>query len=166
MNTQTVSNWFQIIASIAVLAGLALVLIELRQSKALAEAQFARDAFMFASQLDLTLMGDNPVDALKKACMEPAHVSETDAIILSLVLENLYQRVWSMKLSNELADFGAPWTATGVGDLRRILDTEFGRRWWIQSQDYRDPEIVELGNELLSKLGPPSCEARFHGLLE
>ena len=59
MNYQSLSNWIQIVTGIAILVGLGLVVLELRQSRDIALAQLSSDLFMMRSA-QLSVNGREP----------------------------------------------------------------------------------------------------------
>jgi hypothetical protein len=57
-------DWLQLAASIAVLAGLLLVVLEMRQSRAIAEAQVISESFAIGGANVSAVLGDRAADVL------------------------------------------------------------------------------------------------------
>lgn len=60
MESGNISNWVQIAATVGVIVGIALVVVELRQAKALSQAETTTQFFAEHSQNARALMGENP----------------------------------------------------------------------------------------------------------
>ena len=61
-------DWFQTISMLAILVGVFLVAYEVRQTRALDLAQLASEGYSLIAHRRLTLLGDEPLDALMKSC--------------------------------------------------------------------------------------------------
>ena len=82
MNPDKVANWIQITATIGVLIGIVLVVIELRQAKAIAHANFTANFFSETAQNSRSQMGENPAIVLAKACLRPNEISAQELFVL------------------------------------------------------------------------------------
>jgi hypothetical protein len=82
MQSNEIANWMQVAASIAVLAGLGLVIFELRQARELATAEVLGQQFAMAVQFDSAMFGEDLATSLAKACTGESPITARDAIIL------------------------------------------------------------------------------------
>jgi hypothetical protein len=70
-SNRDLSTWVQIVTGVAVVVGLVLVIVELRQVQTLSRAQLTSDAMIQRGNVQLAMAGENPDVALAKACIEP-----------------------------------------------------------------------------------------------
>ena len=70
------------VANLGVLVGLLLVSMQISQSTDIARAQLANDYYLADMQLELSMMGESPVDAWTKAVHTPDDITPRDAAIL------------------------------------------------------------------------------------
>ena len=82
MESQKLANWIQVITAVAVLAGLTLVVFELRQAKELTQVQITAEGFTRGVNLELSKMAEDPRSALIKAEFRPEELTEEDAVTL------------------------------------------------------------------------------------
>jgi hypothetical protein len=62
MNTDRLNRWLTLAANLAVFAGLVVLILEIRQSSAIAEAQFYLDQVEQNENLELAMLGDKPAE--------------------------------------------------------------------------------------------------------
>ena len=159
---QRFHDWLQLAASIAVLAGLVLVVFELRQSRAIAEAQIISDSFAIGAANVSTVLGERAADVLARACTAPESMSHEDLVIAK------YYYVHRIALVRRLASISV---GTGVyADsnwreyarnivLPEVFDSAVGRAWW--QVERPAGELGEIGDALLAESGPPGCGERL-----
>ena len=63
MDSSKIANWVQVTATVGVLIGIVLVVIEMRQAKALAHAEVTAQFFQEVAQNNRAQMGENPAAA-------------------------------------------------------------------------------------------------------
>lgn len=158
---QRMVDWLQLAASLAVLIGLVLVVVELRQSRAIAEAEIINQSFEIGAANVSAVMGENAAAVLAKACVAPASLTEEELVVASFYNKHrlsLVRRLAVISRSTELYADGA-WQAYARGNvLPEIFSSEVGRAWWRTTRPYLgNRELETIGNELLETLGPPSC---------
>ena len=68
MDSSRIANWVQVTATIGVIIGVALVVIELRQAKTMSRAEATTQFFAEIAQNSRAQMGENPASTLSKAC--------------------------------------------------------------------------------------------------
>ena len=76
------ADWVQIVSSLVLVAGLALVVYEMRQSKQLAQAQLASDSYTLAVERHLAAMGEELAQAHARACDNIESISREDSFVL------------------------------------------------------------------------------------
>lgn len=66
-----ISDWIQGLSAIAIVVGLILVVIELRQAEQIAQAQIWGESNSATMQIYETVMGEESAESLSKACFNP-----------------------------------------------------------------------------------------------
>ena len=97
MNSQQVATWAQVITGIAVLIGLGLVVWELTQARALARAQLTSESYTVAIQTTTSLLGEDPLAAVAKACDRPNELTTQDTLVLKRYYEGLLGRAMVLR---------------------------------------------------------------------
>lgn len=158
MRFDHVSNWFQLIASVAVVAGLALVVGELRQAKQLAGAELLATNYMGFAERELAVLGENPAPVLVRSCLDPESVTDEDARVLVSHYQQLLFALAGMIEVELVGDFGTErWRTFASGTLLNVLTTEHGRWYWEWVKPTLYPGLRELGDALVEDLGAASC---------
>ena len=80
--TLTATDWIQVVATLAIVVSIILVLIELRQSREIAEAQLISDQYAIEAGLLHATLGETPAHALAKACEHPGDLTREDTEVL------------------------------------------------------------------------------------
>ena len=78
----------QIFSALAIVVGLILVLVELRQSRGVAEAQLLSDQASIDTSILIGVMGENTAKVLAVACDEPQELSREQGEVLQAYLRS------------------------------------------------------------------------------
>jgi hypothetical protein len=122
-------NWFQIISNAAIIFGLALVVNELNQSKQLALVQFINDDFDRLTNAQLAMMSDDPREALAKAALHPADLTERDVVTLNAWYETVILNWSNMQVTSQTAGLDRPLQPLVIEQARIHFSSAPGRRW-------------------------------------
>ncbi len=164
MDSSKFANWVQITATIGVIIGVALVVIELRQAKTIARAEITAQFFAESAQNARVQMGENPAIVLSKACLHPKEVTDEELF----VLEGYFYSRWALADRSyrvELAaEFGLPWQKIVRRTLQPIVRLEHGRKWLAQQASFFNPFFLELVSELIKESETSSCEEFLNDL--
>lgn len=131
MNTKTMLDrvdWFQTITALAVLIGLGLVIAELRQTRSIAEAQYANDTYFLLSEQIQPLLEGEILDARVKDCFnEPLSRKETMVLHWWRIRAvNVAEREkWLSDLVTE-----KDWRPNAEANFGLVFSTSGGKRWW------------------------------------
>jgi len=155
-----VSDWLQIIASVAVVAGLALVVQQLRQTERHTGADLIGSAYFALVDREMAILGEEPASALVRACMDPDSVTDEDQRVLAGIYN---QRIYSISAMIEVEVAGGfssdRWKVFAPSELLPVFETEHGRWYWSVAKASLWPELRRFGDELLADLGPVDCPA-------
>ena len=148
----------QIITSLAVVAGLGLVVYELRQSHSLARAEAAGQTRAVQSAEYTQMLGENFSETLAKACREPDALTPSEQIQMYAYVSLQLNTIARMIDNAEIANFGYDWRETIKGPLSRILATRTGRaRYEIHSASFSEEYRTEFKKIAIS-LENINCE--------
>ena len=156
-----VVDWLQLAASLAVLVGLGLVVLELRQARAIAQSEMVSESFAIGAENVSAVMGESPARALARACLEPAALTPDELIVVSFYYSHriaLVRRFASITRATELYP-DENWQLYARSNvLPEVFSSEVGRAWWRTHAPYKGDETLKaIGDELLAELGPPTC---------
>lgn len=121
-----------ILANIGLLVGLTLVSIQINQSTAIAEAQLASDYFLADMQLELSMMGDDPISSFVKAVYAPGELTERDAGVLDRYFNYGLIQVDRLVQMRDAGLADAELVNRQVDYMKWHLGNPAGRTWWAE----------------------------------
>ena len=140
------------LANLSVLAGLLLVAVQISQGTEITRAQLANDYYLADMQLELTMMGDAPVESWLKAVYSPEEITRQDAAILDRYFNFGLVQVRRLHQMRQLGLAEDVVLTEQVDYLAWHLGNEVGRRWWAHYQsDDPDNEVVRLVDQAMQK---------------
>ncbi|MGK0223849.1 MAG: hypothetical protein ACI9ON_003096 [Limisphaerales bacterium] len=103
-NIEVINAWAQILTSVAVIAGLGLVVWELQLTR-----QVSIDTYALLSTSDNTtdnsaMYGERVAEVIAKACFEPSSLSNAELFILDRYFENRLDRVFQVLWQGNFSD--------------------------------------------------------------
>ena len=158
MESNKIAHWIQVIATVGVLVGIVLVVMELRQAKAMTEAETISQFFAEVAENGRVQMGENPALIISKACSHPSEITDADLV----VLEGYFSTRWALADRSfrleEAAEFDTPWREISSKTLEPVLRLEHGRKWLTHRGLTRNPDFKELISQLLAEVENTSCD--------
>lgn len=154
MQKLTTTDWVQVIATLAIVVSIALVLIELRQSREIAVAQLISDEWAMEASLKIAMLGENPALVLAKACSHPSELTREDTEILDNYVQSKLAQIGRKRQISALTGFyDGQYSIRGT--LVEILGTPYGRHAWETVSPFWEgyPEVRETAEELLTEIG-------------
>lgn len=165
MDNNKLFNIMQVATGIALLVGLVLVFVELRQAKELTLAELSSQGYAEGLAEFRTIMGENSAAVIAKSCIAPESLTPEEMVILSAYYSGRVAQVSRLRVLEFVAEFGVPWQTLAVQQLSGILDTEPGRQWFNRNlqQDSElfaiGQKIIEGGEDCKNPLIPPGVES-------
>ena len=141
-------NAIQMATGLAVVIGLILVFIELRQAKSLSLAELTSQGYSEALADFRTVMGENPAPIIAKSCFDPDALNAEEMVVLHAYYNSKIGQISRLRVLELVADFGVPWHAVASQQLGEVLSTRPGRIWF-ERHLKADHEVYELGTKLL-----------------
>lgn len=156
MDSSKLNNWIQSITGIAVLLGIGLVVFELQQNREATISQLSSEGFQVVSQMNSSVLGDQPAEALAKACEKPDELTTAELVVLDHYYTDLIMRTRRIRTLGERGSFYGPdqWKED-YGQWAFMFETAAGRAYWKSFP--HDPELQRVGDELLSNWSRPTC---------
>lgn len=158
MDHQKINSIVQIATSLAILVGLGLVVYELNQTKTLVMTQLTSDGFITGIQQEIAVIGENPSQAIAKACMNPSELTPDELILLDRLYQARIAQIQRAKALQEMAEFGLTWETLAEDSLPYIFNNEYGKLWWDNiASAYLEEEIASLGNQIRHSESVADC---------
>jgi len=161
-------NWkesLQFLSNIAILLGIALVVLELQQTQTLVRAQLSSDGYMAMLEHSNTMMGESPEIILQKACFQPETITPQDVLILAEVFGAKARLAMRNKDIEDIAGLNIDWEIMARTYFRQVLETEIGRNFYAQSKRGLKNELQEIADEILAGSNGRDCAERYENLL-
>lgn len=139
------------VANLGVLVGLLLVAVQISQSTDIARAQLANDYYLADMQLELSMMGESPVDSWTRAVHTPDDITPHDAAVLDRFFNYGLVQVRRLQQMQQLGLAESGVLDQQIRYLEWHLGNEVGRRWWAQyKSEEPEDEIVRMIDKVLS----------------
>ena len=139
MDTDRLNRWFKFCANVGVLIGLVILILEIRQSSAIAEGQFYMDQVNLNETVESAMLGDSPAAAWERSVFEPASLSPADIRIMDAYLSSRLS-VWVDTLELERRGFLEPGsTAANIdSSIAYFFGNTFAQTWWSNERETED----------------------------
>ena len=144
MMKSTAIDLIQILTGVAVLAGLVLVIIELRQSHSLSRAEVTAMTYSDFSANEQSQLSENFADTFVKACTDPLKLSDAEMHEM-IAFGNLQLITMTrFRLLQEIAGYDYDWRVSSRGPVRRWLSTPVGVATYYEVKDHLHPELIPV----------------------
>jgi hypothetical protein len=161
MTGRSIFDIVQIVTGLAVVAGLVVVILELRQAHEIARAEQTNEFRSKYDKLATAEMGEILPAALANACRSPQDLTDAEFVAL-----NAYYISLLMVVRNSYLEKGediasrTTWRDYAIASFDSIFLTAPGRAWWrekVQLDWLKIPdEVRDLGNDHLDS-APATC---------
>ena len=141
MNSQSLTNWIQIGATLFVAAGIVLVILEMQQAKQIATAGLIESSTREIIHSSRAVGGEQIAESIARSCTTPADMTATDFVVLDRYFESQHQQVNAIRYTAFVGGYDADWLPMAKGIYRSITASEHGR-WWLKRKLSR----LEQGN--------------------
>lgn len=158
MNNQALVSWVQVITGLALLIGLALVMLELRQAKSLTLAELVSQGYGEALEDNRAVMGEQTAAALAIACYAPEQLSDEQMVMITAYFTNQVLQASRWRVLDRIADFGVPWRSIAQQQLTTVLAIPIGQRWFAGAA-LVDPEMAKIGASVVES--KPTCTSYY-----
>lgn len=152
-------EWVQIVATGAVIIGLALVIWELRQTHDIARAQLISDEYLARMENERTMMGENPAPVIVKGCQTPDELTPAEQRINGAYVTLVYLRNERNRYLAQVSDLGRTLDTSTHQTLRVLLGTPRFRSWYEMNRDRIPPDVVRIGDEIIAGRAEEPCVA-------
>lgn len=132
MDSQTISDRLQLVATIGVIVGLALVIWELRQQREFAQAEMTSQSFFLAVQQNSVHFGDRAIaPILLRSCRTPEDLEEEDIALLLFYANDRFlpaRRLYALERRSDL--YGEQWRYSARSAAEELFSIPLLRAYW------------------------------------
>ena len=139
----------QLVTAASILAGIYLVMVELRQAREISTVQMIHTRLVANVEHDSRIFGENLAVTLAKACHNPKDLNDSEVIALNYYFLTRMRQVYIVYTGATLGTFQQGigivenWRQLGTGYIRDILTYPSGRRWIKQHPYYQNVANAE-----------------------
>ena len=152
-------KWVHVMTLLTLIVGIFAVVFELRQTRESIHSETTFRAFDRLTQLNLSILGEEPMETIAKACETPDDLSFKELMILDRYYFEVLSRVRAEYYIARETGLLQQWQDHSFGDFYQVLSTKPGRAWW-HTMGW-EPIIAELGERYLKLIKEGSCVDRF-----
>ena len=149
MHNKTLFDYVQLAMSVAVFAGLVLVVIELRQAHSIAQQQAAATTYSDLITTQQTYLGENFSTTLAKACRNVGELTDAELLQMRAYRNIQLITITRLRLNQEIAGFSYDWQEGADGPLARWLYTPVAHAQLANLDDV-DPSIKVLAKQYIA----------------
>ena len=164
MNSKTIANGIQTLTGIAILIGLALVVLELRQSRELARAQLAADGWAEGMALDRSQLSENFAVTRTKACLTPNELTDSELLEMQAYNSHVMGSLRRRRGYEHIGDYNElSWARAKEDQIGQWLSTKVGRADYAVQRDRLPIWITDVADSLLETGNITSCQEGYLG---
>jgi hypothetical protein len=139
----------QLVTAASILAGIYLVMVELRQAREISTVQMIHTRLVANVEHDSRIFGENLAVTLAKACHNPNDLDDSEVIALNYYFLTRVRQVYIVYTGATLGTYQQGigivenWRQLGTGYIRDILAYPSGRHWIKQHPYYQNVANAE-----------------------
>ncbi len=148
-------DWPSMVDSLAIIAGLVLVAIELNQNTKHLRLQLLDQITARANENNRALLGENPTAAIEKSVREPENLTYAELLIVDAHLINVLSG-WEDRffLYEEGLVEASDWERKIEEEVNWFFGNRFAKTWWRESaREFVEPEVARYIDEALEAVG-------------
>ena len=163
-------TWLQLLTLLSVVAGVALVVWELQQTRAMTLTELVHGTITDIQTDRSANYGENLAHVQYKACFEPSELTHSEAFILGAFFDNQIGRVNRYKVQADLGGFETSWRHLGSYEVREVLSYPQDRAWlkhhplWMHEN--ADPKLREFFTEMIAANDFENCKILIERMVE
>ncbi len=149
-------DWLQITSNVAIIIGLGIVIYELQQTRELSFTEGLASSGSILTTRTVSMMGEDPRQALLNAALYPDRITELDAVALDALYHDIVRSWFLTAWSEEVDGIERNWEGAIYSDVWYLFKTEPGKRWlklWLDgNQDNPNSaiqKVVSVGRQAL-----------------
>jgi len=164
MTFQRFDRWVQIIGALGIIAGLALVAVELSQSRQLARAELGSGSMAYRQTLLTSVQGEGLAAALAQAIEEPAALSIEQQVVLDAWYDDVMGQVLRQRYLFRLHVFQDPVEPFARIQARAYFGNAYARAWWRRNRDGYPDELVKIMDPVIEGMPVDRDRREFEAL--
>ena len=149
MNTSKLNNSVQIFTSAAIIIGLALVVLEIRENNAIAEDDALSEFWTNWIALSTPEYSSDIGSAYIKSINDPASLSDEEMFRLGSWLTAVMSTYGQLFLMHQEGRVSDDYRSELADEVEYYFGNNYGRAWYAENKDWLLPEMVEVIDEQL-----------------
>lgn len=136
----------QLTTVFAVVMGIALVFVEMRENRDISLAQIALTRLTVVSEDRANIFGEELALVLQKACFDPETISQAESLILNEFFQVQMEHIIRVNFIYELGKFESryPFESVAQPYVMRVLSYPSGRAWLDKQPYWSNPKAGPL----------------------
>jgi hypothetical protein len=131
------NQWLTLAANAGVLIGLVVLILEVRQASAIAEAQFFLDRIETNETLEFAMLGDNPAAVWEQSLFSPESLSAADVRVMDGYLSAVLFSWWNLFALEQRGFVESGRTAQNINlSAEFYFGSTFAQTWWQHERDH------------------------------
>ena len=153
MELTKVNEWLQLGAALGVLAGLALIVVEIRQNSDLVRAQLISESTDGWSDFSYSVYDEDIAEALAKVYEDPTALTTAELIKLD---HYMWASVSQISREIHLNEMGLlpSWSQFSSDDADLTFGNRFALSWFIENKDSLNIEMAEYMDQYMNEISP------------
>jgi len=153
MDDQRIDRWLGIVGNVAVVIGLIIVAVELRQSSSIANGELAAQFFRDIQDLERSRQDSDFARVYAKSIEDPDELTLAELVQLDGYYNVLLAQISSARRLVELGLFQQNYEYIVRANVRDVLYTPFSHIWWRSvAEDWADRETLDFINDELDQM--------------
>lgn len=162
MTKKTLDTWLGVIGNVAVVIGLFVVAMELRQNSIVANGELSSQFQTNWEEIDRSRQEPSFAAVYAKSIERPAELTLAEQV----QLDGYYWSVIDqLQLAQDLVEaelFYSSYEEIGRSFVRDVLITPYAQAWWHAHKDVADPATVRIVDDELERISPDTAQAFFN----
>lgn len=158
MKGHSLFEWVQMITGLAVIVGLVLVVIELRQSHTLSHVANVQNTFSGMLATEQTQLSENFPETFNKACVAPETMSDEEHLEMRIYRNLQILNIERIRAVQQIGGFDYDWRFVSLGTINMWLATPVGRAQYAHWRDNLDEDLTALIDEKIEQRDYYDCQ--------
>ena len=162
----SLNRWLLLVSNIGLVAGLALVGIQIKQDSDFAQAQLQSEGLGQTLGVFTSSMGENPAFVLAKASTDPSNLSLEEFHVLDALLISQVVNWLKIKDLSEAGIYPAnTWRIVAEQTDYYYFGNPVAKAWWQELKSTFDPEFVEVFGPQIEKVDSSQNNSTYQNVM-
>ena len=144
-------DWFQILSNLAIVAGLIILVYEVKQSNFHAQMGLENTNWEIWVNRELTTVGERPAAVLAKAIESPDQLTLEETIIIDSYHQNALAQIWQPAYNSQFGLAPELWKEDSAWIAKFYFGYPLGRHWWSVHRSVVDENVRRIVDQTLEE---------------